>query len=122
MKIFVDENIPLITVQTLREIGHDVIDIRGTDDEGMADESLWARVQQEKRLLITTDKGFTQYRNEQHSGILIVRLRQPNSRKIHQRVMTAMNQFTLEEWSGLIVVMRDIVQSTWRTKLKYKSQ
>ncbi|MCK4358658.1 MAG: DUF5615 family PIN-like protein [Candidatus Cloacimonetes bacterium] len=36
MKIFVDENIPLITVQTLREIGHDVIDIRGTDDEGMA--------------------------------------------------------------------------------------
>lgn len=86
------------------------------------DESLWVRVQQEGRLLITTDKGFTQYRNEQHSGILIVRLRQPNSRKIHQRVMTAMNQFTLEEWSGLIVVMRDIVQSTWRTKLKYKSQ
>ena len=86
------------------------------------DESLWVRVQQEGRLLITTDKGFTQYRNEQHSGILIVRLRQPNSRKIHQRVMTAMNQFTLEEWSGLIVVMRDIVQSTWRTKLKYKNQ
>ena len=115
MKIFVDENIPSITVQTLRKIGHDVIDIRGTDDEGMADESLWEKVQQEGRLLITTDKGFTQYRNERHNGILIVRIRQPNRIKIHQRVMTAMAQFKAEEWHGLIVVMRDVVQSIWKT-------
>lgn len=31
MKIFVDENIPLITVKELCEQGFDVIDIRGTD-------------------------------------------------------------------------------------------
>ena len=28
MKIFVDENIPLITVRVLRKMGHDVRDIR----------------------------------------------------------------------------------------------
>jgi hypothetical protein len=33
MKIFVDENIPLMTVRALREMGHDVRDIRGTADE-----------------------------------------------------------------------------------------
>ena len=34
MKICVDENIPLITVVELRSLGHDVLDIRGTDDRG----------------------------------------------------------------------------------------
>jgi hypothetical protein len=40
VKIFVDENIPLMTVQALREMGHDVLDIRGTADEGMIDDAL----------------------------------------------------------------------------------
>jgi len=87
MKIFVDENIPLMTVQALREMGHDVLDIRGTPNEGMTNEALWEMVQREGRILITTDKGFTQHRDEPHHGILIVRLRQPNRWKIHQRVM-----------------------------------
>ncbi|MFH1351083.1 MAG: DUF5615 family PIN-like protein [Pseudomonadota bacterium] len=114
MKIFVDENIPLMTVQVLREEGHDVLDIRETPDEGMVDENLWNMIQREKRLLTTTDKGFTQYRNESHHGILIIRLRQPNRQKIHQRVIHAINQFKAEDWSGLLVVMRDVVQSSWR--------
>ena len=114
MKIFVDENIPLMTVQMLREMGHDVLDIRGTADEGMTDDALWEMIQSEGRQLITTDKGFTQHRNESHHGILIVRLRQPNRHKIHQRVMQAMAQFAAEEWPGLLIVMRDVVQSVWR--------
>ena len=114
MNIFVDENIPLMTVRALREIGHDVLDIRGTADEGMTDDALWEMIQREERLLITTDKGFTQHRDERHHGILIVRLRQPNRYKIHQRVVQAMNRFTAEEWPGVLVVIRDVVQSVWR--------
>lgn len=114
MKILVDENIPLMTVRALREIGHDVLDIRGTADEGMTDDALWEMIQPERRLLITTDKGFTQHRDELHHGILIVRLRQPTRRKIHQRVIQAMTHFAAEEWPGLLVVMRDVVQSVWR--------
>ena len=114
MKIFVDENVPLITVRTLREMGHNVMDIRGTADEGMTDDALWEMVQKQGRLLITTDKGFTQRRDESHHGILIVRLRQPNRHKIHQRVMQAMTQFGADKWAGLLVVMRDVVQSVWQ--------
>ena len=54
MNIFVDENIPLMTVRALRGMGHDVRDIRGTADEGMTDDALWELVQREGRLLITT--------------------------------------------------------------------
>ena len=115
MKIFVDENIPLMTVRVLREMGHDVRDIRCTAKMGMTDDALWEIAQQEGRLLITTDKGFTQHREELHHGILIVRLRQPNRQKIHQRVMQAMTQFAKEDWRDLLVVMRDVMQSVWRT-------
>ena len=72
MKIIVDENIPLMTVQTLCGMGHGVLDIRGTPDEGMHDDPLWEMAQREERLLITTDKGFTQYRYARHHGVLIV--------------------------------------------------
>lgn len=116
MKILVDENIPLITVEKLRELGHDVLDIRGTADEGMPDEVLWLKAQVESRLLITTGKGFSQNRNESHCGIIIVRLKQPKQTKIHQRVLQAINQFDESAWGGLLVVMRDVVQSVWRSK------
>jgi hypothetical protein len=42
--------------------------------------------------------------------------RQPNRRKIHQRVVQAVTQFAAEEWPGLLVTMRDMVQSVWRTE------
>lgn len=50
-RILVDENIPLITVETLRKHGDDV---------------LWNKVIGQQRLLITTDKGFVRKRDEPH--------------------------------------------------------
>ena len=116
MKIFVDENIPLITVETLREFKHDVMDIRGTEHEGMDDDALWKLVQREKRLFITTDKGFSRFRNTPHSGLLIIRLRQPNRMKIHQKVMHAFIQTPENEWAGRMIVMQDTIQSFWQSK------
>ena len=66
------------------------------------------------RLLITTDKGFAQRREEHHHGLLIVRLRQPNRHKIHQRVLNTVGQSTNQEWIDLTVIVRDAVQSRWR--------
>ncbi len=114
MKICVDENIPLISVAWLKNSGHDVLDIRGTTEQGLTDELLWEKVQRENRLLITTDKGFTAHRAESHYGILIVRLRQPNEQKIHARIMQAIDQYPESDWQGVLIVMRDAVQSVWR--------
>jgi len=113
MKIFVDENISSISVTALCSKGFDVKDIRGTVDQGITDEHLWQIVQKEKRLLIATDKGFSIHRDEAHHGILIIRLRQPTRQKIHQRVMQAITKYSSEQWPGLLMVMRDSVQSSW---------
>ncbi len=56
MRILVDENIPNITVHELRALGHDVLDIRGIERQGMLDDELWPFAQTERRMLVTTDK------------------------------------------------------------------
>ncbi len=115
MRIMVDENIPNITVRELAAMGHDVLDIRGTPKQGMFDDDLWALAQTQERIMVTTDKGFAEHRDEQHHGLLVVRLRQPNEERIHARVLAAFRQFAGQDWPGLLVVMRDVVQSVHRT-------
>ena len=116
MKVLVDENIPLATVAELRGLGHNVVDIRGTDEQGLPDPLLWQKALVEERLLITTDKGFGANRTDRHFGILIVRLRNPNEQAIHSRIILALSQISESDWPGLMVVMRDQVQSVWRNR------
>jgi predicted nuclease of predicted toxin-antitoxin system len=98
MKILVDENIPRVTVESLRASGHNVRDIRETSEQGLSDPELWSVAQAEARLLITTDKGFAEHRTVPHHGIFIARLRQPNRRKTDRAVM---------QWHGLQAVKKD---------------
>jgi len=116
MKLLVDEHNPLMTVFALRELGHDVLDIRGTPEEGLDDPALFRKAQLESRLLITTDKGFFQYRDRMHCGLLIVRLRRPNRYRIHGRIMHALGAYVPHEWRGLLVVLRDVAQGEWRIR------
>lgn len=118
MRILVDENIPRMTVEHLRSLGHEVKDIRGSGEQGSPDANLWQIALAESRLLVTTDKGFSAYRVSSHHGILIVRLRQPNRDKIHNAVMLAMQRFREIEWPNRLVIMRD---TTISTSLYYSS-
>ena len=115
MRILVDENIPNLTVDELRALDHDVLDIRGTPRQGMFDDALWPFAQSEQRMLVTTDKGFAEHRDAKHHGILVGRLRQPNEQRIHARIMAAFREFTAADWPGLLVVMRDTVQSVHKS-------
>ena len=114
MDIIVDENIPLLSVEQLRRAGHDVLDIRGTAREGITDEELWSKACADKRLLITTDRGFAYYRDKNLYGILVISLRKLNCSKINKRIIEALKQFPPGQWRGLLVVMRDEAVSTWR--------
>ena len=113
MKIFVDENIPKITVRDIQKRYPDTKDIRGTMNEGIKDERIWETVKSENRLLITTDKGFSKYRYEKHPGIIIILLKQPTLEKIHQRVLKTLEEYSEKDWQNRIVIVRDNVKSTW---------
>ena len=105
-----------MTVASLRKLGHDVKDIRGSAEQGLPDAELWTLALAEKRMPITTDKGFTERRHDRHSGMLVVRLRQPNRHKIHIAVLLAMARFPKQQWPGLLVVMRDQTMSVSRQR------
>ena len=116
MKILIDENIPAMTVEALRDLKHDVQDIRQTKHKGVDDKILWEIAQREERLLVTTDMGFSSHREKKHHGVLIVRLKQPNRQKIHERVMQSITQE--KDWSGLLLVMHDHLKRSWRFQQK----
>ena len=77
----------------MRIIYPDTKDIRGTSDEGMNDESLWELAQSEQRLLITTDKGFSKYRYQQHHGIIIILLKHSTSKKYIKELSQQLKNF-----------------------------
>ena len=96
-----------MTVNHFRDSGHDVKDVRGSAGQGMADPDLWQVALAEGRLLITTDRGFVQYRAVPHNGIIIVRLRQPNRYRIHSAAMLAFDRFKDSSWENRTAVVRD---------------
>ena len=116
MKIVVDENIPSVSVEWLRNAGHDVIDFRGTAEQGASDDAVWSLAQREKALVITTDTGFLQNRDSSHFGLLIICLRQPSEDLIHRRMIRALNRFKPDEWAHLTVRMRDRAIRAWRSR------
>jgi predicted nuclease of predicted toxin-antitoxin system len=118
MKVLVDENIPMTTVDELRLKGFDVTDIRGSAEQGITDEVICQKAQHENRLFITNDNAFSIHRDEVHRDILVVRLKQPTRIKIHQRVIQAITKYSEQQWHGLMVVMRDSVQSSWKSRQK----
>ena len=58
MIFFLDENIPKKFISLLEGKGHEYIDIRGTDKEGMSDSDLIKMAKYRKAVLVTTDKDF----------------------------------------------------------------
>ena len=116
MRILVDENIPNVTIEYLRSVGHDVLLLRGTSAQVMTDEALWRRHSVSGGWWLVPTREFVAHRSEKHCGLLIVRFRQPNEQKIHMRITRAMTQFEEQAWPGLLVVMRDRTQSVWRAK------
>jgi len=94
MKIKLDENLPLRLVPALESLGHDVDTVADEGLSGKSDEAVWQASQQEKRFLITQDLDFSdtqQFQPGTHSGILLVRLREPGANALLHQVVSAMN-------------------------------
>lgn len=112
MKLLLDENIPRPTAEELRQFGHDVREVCGSELAGASDQTLWALAQREQRILVTTDRDFAAYRDSAHHGILLIRLRQPSRAGIHDRILNAVRANS--NWKGLFVSVRDRAQVLYR--------
>lgn len=62
MRIKVDEDLPSVIIRMLKNNGYEADSVIDQNMGGWKDPALWQVVQQEKRFLITADKGFANIR------------------------------------------------------------
>jgi len=107
MKFKLDENIPVRSVQRLRDLGHDVDTVLDEGRGGHSDGSVWEAAQMEGRFLITQDLDFSEMRRfapGTHFGILLVRLEDREQPKLPEYLEAWLAGASVEKWPGALVV------------------
>jgi len=75
-RFLVDANVPKSVVRCLRDLGHDVGDVRDILPNGTSDPAVFRTAQDEGRILVTHDLGFANiiaYPSGSHAGIIVIR-------------------------------------------------
>lgn len=110
MKIKLDENLPTRLGALLESLGHLVDTVADEGLTGRPDADVWIAAQKEGRFLITQDLDFSDTRQFQpgtHSGLLLVRLREPGANALLQHVGRAFQDNSPEFWAGCFVVLTE---------------
>lgn len=108
VQIKVDEDLPAEVTLRLRSAGHDARTVVDQGLSGTPDRKLWARVQQEGRLLLTADKGFADahaFPAGTHRGIILLRLPRETRAGYVQLIESLLGDVSIETVSGSIVVV-----------------
>jgi len=72
----VDEDLPRSTAVSLREVGHDAVDVRDVGLRGHRDDEVFAFAQNQRRVLIAADLRFARllrFPLGSHYGIIVLR-------------------------------------------------
>ncbi|MCW1884796.1 DUF5615 family PIN-like protein [Luteolibacter flavescens] len=115
MTFLLDENFPKAAAGLLEEAGHQVLDVRGTADEGIEDPSLFSKAQSHGAVLLTTDRDFfhtVPHLFSSHAGVVVIALRQPNRNAILSRLQWLLERVDESAFENRCFQLRD---RTWVT-------
>jgi predicted nuclease of predicted toxin-antitoxin system len=104
----VDEDLPREVADLFDGQGYDAVTVVMQGWQGLPDEKLWPRVQQEKRWLVTADKGFADLRSHppgSHAGILLFRLDEESRRGYLELARVALERLDLSSLTGSLIVV-----------------
>ena len=110
MKFFLDENFPKAAAALLVGRGHQVVDIRGTDQEGAADTAIFHMAQQQRAVFLTTDRDFfhtVPHVEKRHHGVVVIALRRPDRRSILERLGWLLDRFGETDLRDRVFQLRD---------------
>jgi predicted nuclease of predicted toxin-antitoxin system len=108
VRIKVDEDLPRQIADLLISHGHDAATVVGQGWQGVSDDILWPRVQNERRWLITADKGFANLRRHppgSHAGVILLRAQEESRRTYLELAALALERLKLDELVGALVVV-----------------
>jgi predicted nuclease of predicted toxin-antitoxin system len=107
VKIKIDENLASAHRRLLEQAGHDVADVHVEGIAGATDDTLWAHVCAEQRLLITLDTDFSDLRRFQpgtHPGALLPRTIHPSRAVVSAILARVIHDGSLESFAGCLAV------------------
>jgi len=110
MKFFLDENFPKAATGLLQGMGHEVLDLRGTDREGLADPVIFAEAQRFDAVFLTTDRDFFHtipHLHEQHAIIIVIALKQPNRSSILEKLAWILKRLEPRDFGNRSIQLRD---------------
>lgn len=113
MTFLLDENFPKAASEMLANRGHEVLDFRGSVDEGMPDAEVFKVAQAANAVLLTTDRDFFHtipHLFDEHSGVVVVALRQPNRKNLLAKLEWILNQIRPADFTNRVIQLRD---RTW---------
>ena len=85
ISVKVDEDLPQEVADTFTEYGYDATTVLRQGWQGVGDNDLWIRVQQEKRWLITADKADLRfYPPGTHAGVVLTPVGGRESSRIYR--------------------------------------
>ncbi len=108
MKFKLDENLPELVHESLRELGHDVHTVAQEGLAGAQDAAVLQACNVEDRILITLDLDFSDIRTYppgSYSGIWVLRPRKQTFKMIHALVLAGVRLSTVERVRGQLWVI-----------------
>ena len=104
----IDEDLPRQVADIVGARGYDVATVVGQGWQGLSDDELWPRVQDEGRWLITADKGFADLRLHpagSHAGVILLRAPEESRRAYLELAAIALDRLELDNLAGAVVVV-----------------
>ena len=108
MLLIADANVFVPMVDGLRNMGHDVFDVKEQGLENLSDPEIFRLAQKEQRILVTMDKDFSNillYPPGEHQGIIVVKLYRLKVADATKLFLDAMNDIKSEDFTGNLVII-----------------
>lgn len=108
MNILTDANIFASIVKGLRQLGHDVYDIKEQNLGNLPDSEIFILAQNTKRIIVTMDKDFTNillYPPGNHEGIIVARLSKVKVNEATNIFLKAINSLDEKDIRKNIVII-----------------
>jgi len=110
VRFLTDENIAKSTVVLLRDLGHDVLDVKESKWFGYSDDKLLGIATRQKRIIVTLDHDFgniLRYPPERHEGVVLVSLNSPLPIIVNQAIRKLVSGKTASFFKRRLVILED---------------
>ncbi len=108
MRVLTDQDVYQLTLEFLQSLGHDVLRARDLGLSAASDTALLERARQDRRVLVTRDKGYGALAfvaGQAHAGIVLLRVTPGTLEGVHQELRRFFAEHPAIEMTGHVVVI-----------------